>query len=244
VSGDASLYERPALYGRLFPGPFEGELELLRALLPAPPARVLSLGCGAARVERHLAREGWRVTGIDAAPAMIAAAREADPAGDYRVARIEDLPGDGDLFDGAISLLLSLAYLSPAQLESSLPRLRARLRPGAPVVLDVPVARRPHRLQGVAERLEDGGQEYEFLYDEAVERGPWGARLETRLRVAALRERAQRSAVLTVLRPGAWRVLARRSGFAPPRFHPPHEPAGARLPPAEARRAIIELRAA
>jgi len=43
----------------------------------------VDIGCGEGRVSRDLAAKAHTVTGVDAAPTMIAAAREADPKGTY-----------------------------------------------------------------------------------------------------------------------------------------------------------------
>jgi len=60
--------------------------------LPPPPARVVDVGCGEGRLPRDLHRLGYRVIGVDGSPTLVAAAREADPAGDYRLADVTALP--------------------------------------------------------------------------------------------------------------------------------------------------------
>ena len=60
--------------------------------LPAPPGRVVDVGCGEGRLPRDLKRLGYDVIGIDGAPSLLAAAREADPAGTYEVADAAALP--------------------------------------------------------------------------------------------------------------------------------------------------------
>lgn len=47
--------------------------------------RALDFGCGAGRSTRFLADLGFQVVGVDISADMLAAARERDPAGDYRV---------------------------------------------------------------------------------------------------------------------------------------------------------------
>jgi 2-polyprenyl-3-methyl-5-hydroxy-6-metoxy-1,4-benzoquinol methylase len=58
--------------------------------------RVLDAGCGSGYLSRVLAARGARVTGIDIAPRLVAAARARDPGGeiDYRVADLSQ-PVDG-----------------------------------------------------------------------------------------------------------------------------------------------------
>ncbi|HSE48949.1 MAG TPA: class I SAM-dependent methyltransferase [Terriglobales bacterium] len=49
----------------------------------------LDFGCGTGRSTRFLAGLGLKTVGVDIAPAMVAKARQLDPAGDYRL-----IPGD------------------------------------------------------------------------------------------------------------------------------------------------------
>ena len=56
------------------------------ALVPAPGAATLEVGCGEGRVARDLVARGHRVTGLDASPTLLRAAAEADPASRYVVA--------------------------------------------------------------------------------------------------------------------------------------------------------------
>ena len=77
------------------------------ALLPPPPSRTLDVGCGEGRLPRDLSARGYDVIGIDGSPTLIAAAREADPAGDYRVADAALLPLD----DASIPLVTAFMSL-------------------------------------------------------------------------------------------------------------------------------------
>lgn len=69
------------------------------ALLPPPGGATLDVGCGEGRVTRDLTAHGHTVTGVDAAPTMIAAARDLDPAGSYVVADAAQLPFPDARFD-------------------------------------------------------------------------------------------------------------------------------------------------
>jgi SAM-dependent methyltransferase len=72
-------------------------------LVPEPVSATLDLGCGEGKVSRELKARGHHVTGIDTAPTLIAAAREADPDSRYLVSDAASLPfGDGD-FDLVVS---------------------------------------------------------------------------------------------------------------------------------------------
>jgi SAM-dependent methyltransferase len=62
------------------------------ALLPAPGKLTVDIGCGEGRLPRDLKGLGHQVIGIDVAQAMIDAAQETDPDGDYRCANAGELP--------------------------------------------------------------------------------------------------------------------------------------------------------
>ncbi|MGH3005777.1 MAG: class I SAM-dependent methyltransferase [Gaiellaceae bacterium] len=80
-------------------------------LLPAPGRRTLDLGCGEGRVARDLAALGHVVAAIDASSSMVAAAREADPGGEYVVGDAASLPFGDAAFD------LVVAYNSLMDVE-------------------------------------------------------------------------------------------------------------------------------
>jgi SAM-dependent methyltransferase len=85
-------------------GPEPEEIEFVRAHVK-PGGRLLDVGCGAGREAIGFARAGYRVTGIDLAPAMIEAARrlaaEAGLAIEFRVQNVLDLDAPPASFDGA-----------------------------------------------------------------------------------------------------------------------------------------------
>ena len=74
--------------------------------VPARPLRWLDVGCGAGLAAEVFARAGHAVTGIDAAPAVIAAARTHAGvlAVDYRVATTGVLRSGGERFDVVTAL--------------------------------------------------------------------------------------------------------------------------------------------
>ena len=61
--------------------------------------RLLDVGCGAGLAAQLAAEFGAQVTGIDAASALIAIARERVPDGDFRVGDMEELPYAEASFD-------------------------------------------------------------------------------------------------------------------------------------------------
>ena len=75
-------------------------------LLPSPGRLTVDIGCGEGRVARDLAALGHRVVAVDASATLVRFAREADPAGEYRVADAAALPLD----DGAADL--AMAFMS------------------------------------------------------------------------------------------------------------------------------------
>jgi SAM-dependent methyltransferase len=75
-------------------------------LLSAAGRLTVDVGCGEGRLSRDLATHGHRVVGVDASPTLIAAARAADPDGDYRCADAAKLP----LADGSCDL--AIAFMS------------------------------------------------------------------------------------------------------------------------------------
>ena len=77
-------------------------------LVPPPGRLTLDVGCGEGRVTRDLQDLGHRIVGLDASETMIAAAREADPSGEYLVANAAELPfpdGHADLAVAFMSLM-------------------------------------------------------------------------------------------------------------------------------------------
>jgi SAM-dependent methyltransferase len=77
------------------------------AFLPPPGRLTLDVGCGEGRVTRDLRALEHRAVGVDAAPSMVAAAREADPDGEYVEASAAELPFD----DGSADLVVAFMSL-------------------------------------------------------------------------------------------------------------------------------------
>lgn len=139
-------------YGRIhyrgliaWPARLEREGPLLRRVLGDAPLDLLDLGCGTGEHTRFLQAQGHRVTGVDASPSQLTAAREAPPAtGGLPPARFVegDLTALADLvapgFGGAICLGNTLPHLAdPATLDRFLAGLASRLAPGAPALLQL-----------------------------------------------------------------------------------------------------------
>ena len=68
-------------------------------LVPAAGRATLEIGCGEGRVARDLAARGHRVTGVDASPTLLEAARQAQADADFHVADAAALPFADASFD-------------------------------------------------------------------------------------------------------------------------------------------------
>ncbi|MEN3973523.1 class I SAM-dependent methyltransferase [Emcibacter sp. SYSU 3D8] len=101
----------------------------------ASGSRALDYGCGAGRSSRLLKRLGYEVTGIDISDAMLEAARELDPGGDYR--RIEGgrIPLPGDSVDLAFSSLVFFEIPTLEGMTEAAAEIRRVLKPGGVFVL-------------------------------------------------------------------------------------------------------------
>jgi SAM-dependent methyltransferase len=96
--------------------------DLFFELLPPPGRRTLDLGCGEGRVARDLTALGHAVVGVDAAPAMVEAARDADASFDVHLADGAALPFDDDAFD------LVVAFMSLQDIDGMEAALRESAR--------------------------------------------------------------------------------------------------------------------
>jgi SAM-dependent methyltransferase len=159
-------------YRRLIAWPerIEREWPFLQQVFGAA-GRLLDLGCGTGEHSRLLASKGFDVTGIDASPAMIAKATDAPTPANLRfvhgdITEIESLVAG--LADGAMCVGNTLPHLAEGGLERLARGLRARLRPGAPFLVQVLNYERIHgkglRFLPLNFRGEDeGGGEVVFL---------------------------------------------------------------------------------
>lgn len=95
--------------------------------VPPPGRATLDIGCGEGRVTRDLTAQGHTVTGVDAAPTLLAAAQEADPNGTYLLANAADLPFPDNSFDVVIGYN---TFMDVADLPASLGEATRVLTPG------------------------------------------------------------------------------------------------------------------
>lgn len=103
-------------------------------LVPAPGRLTIDVGCGEGRVTRDLQELAHRTVGLDASETMIAAAREADPSGEYLIANAAELPFP----DGHADLAVAFMSLMDVDDMSAAVREVARvLEPGGSLALAV-----------------------------------------------------------------------------------------------------------
>jgi ubiquinone/menaquinone biosynthesis C-methylase UbiE len=98
-------------------------LEFVREHLPAPPARVLDVGCGQGELTTSLAIAGYDVLGIDPL---------APPGDHFRRLKLEDVE-ETELFDGIVAGF-SLHHVR--DLEMGLDKIVRLLQPGGVLVVD------------------------------------------------------------------------------------------------------------
>jgi SAM-dependent methyltransferase len=103
-------------------------------LLPTPGRLTLDVGCGEGRVTRDLKELGHTVIGLDASETMIAAAREADPRGEYVVANANDLPFPGGHADLAVAFM---SLMDVDDMAGAVRELARVLEPGGALALAV-----------------------------------------------------------------------------------------------------------
>jgi 2-polyprenyl-3-methyl-5-hydroxy-6-metoxy-1,4-benzoquinol methylase len=127
---------------------------LFRSLARHSPKRVCDFGCGAGETATELAAAGYRVTGFDISPEMIALARrraELDHVADsteFLVANAAEL----DLRSGNFDAILVQAVLHHIELPKGLATLDALLAPHGVAVINEPIAFSP-LLQKIRDRL-------------------------------------------------------------------------------------------
>lgn len=103
------------------------------------PGRVVDLGCGTGRLAKPMIERGHQYVGIDLSDEMLAAAREANPAAEFRNANLVDLLGIPDAsFDWAACLFSTLGMIRGDENRRAALRACHRiLKPGGAVVLHV-----------------------------------------------------------------------------------------------------------
>ena len=103
-------------------------------LVPTPGRLTIDVGCGEGRVTRDLQELGHRTVGLDASETMIAAAREADPRGEYLVANAAELPFPDGYADLAVAFM---SLMDVDDMAVSVRELARVLEPGGVLALAV-----------------------------------------------------------------------------------------------------------
>jgi SAM-dependent methyltransferase len=106
----------------------------LAALAPLSGRALLDVGCGTGAVLVAAARLGARVYGLDAAPAMVAFARDRLPDADVRVGDMEALPSENATFDVVTAFNAVQFAASPQVAVDEMARVT---RPGGRVAIGV-----------------------------------------------------------------------------------------------------------
>ena len=99
----------------------------------APGGSILDIGCGSGEpIASYLIGRGFRVTGVDSSPAMIAICRESFPNAEWVVGDMRGLDL-GRRFDGVLAWY-SFFHLSPEDQRPMFERFAAHAKPGAPLM--------------------------------------------------------------------------------------------------------------
>jgi ubiquinone/menaquinone biosynthesis C-methylase UbiE len=127
--------------------------QLLTRLQPARDDSVLDVACGTgivARIARTMLGSAARIVGVDAAPGMLAAARDADPTIDWREGDAAALPVHGDERFSCVTCHQGLQFF--ANRVAAVREMRRVLLPGGRLgvatwlsVMDIPFAGELHR---------------------------------------------------------------------------------------------------
>jgi ubiquinone/menaquinone biosynthesis C-methylase UbiE len=104
----------------------------MREAALAVGGRFLDIGCGEGRFVRMLGEAGLSGCGIDPTEALVDAARERDPAGEYHIARAEALPFADAMFDLAV---FYLSLIDIDDLDEAIGEAVRVLRPGGSVLI-------------------------------------------------------------------------------------------------------------
>ena len=96
--------------------------------------RFLDLGCGGGGSSVLANERGFQVSGLDAAEALIAIARERVPDGDFRVGDLEELPYDNHSFDVAFASMSIMFATNPSIALREMGRV---IVPGGRVTLSI-----------------------------------------------------------------------------------------------------------
>jgi ubiquinone/menaquinone biosynthesis C-methylase UbiE len=143
----------------------------LLSSLPAPGRLTLDIGCGEGRLTRDLRGLGHRAIGIDSSGSMIAAAREADPDGDYLHADAAALPFE----DGAADLAIAfMSLMDMDDMPGAVAEIGRVLEPGGRLVAAV-----VHPINSAGQFVpREGDDDAPFVIESYLELRPYIDQLE------------------------------------------------------------------
>lgn len=127
----ASLLSSGPAWADLDPAsiPTKADLSWILDGLPAPPGRVLDLGCGAGALAAQLEARGHDVTGLDVNAQAIEVARQRAPRGEFFVGDALALPELG-AFDAVVAQLVVSIIGDAAARRRLVQSAASALRPG------------------------------------------------------------------------------------------------------------------
>ena len=105
----------------------------------APGRRLLDVTCGPGLYAAEFGRQGVQVTGIDFGPAAVEYARKLCAGLPCEIISddVRQMDFAGRDFDAAIYLYGQFTVLQPAESADVLRRIRAALKPGAPILIEI-----------------------------------------------------------------------------------------------------------
>ncbi|MGF1574135.1 MAG: class I SAM-dependent methyltransferase [Sumerlaeia bacterium] len=245
----SSSFTDPGLYDCAFLREDEEEFGFYGSFFPRG-SRLFSLGSGSGSVECTLAKAfGFEFVGVDSSPQMVAKAnglaeKLTANAPRFEVGILPELPKVDSPFDGAISPLLTLSYLTiEADWSSLFSKLSVALKPGASVLLDVLLHENPLRYQGIIER----GPNHQFEFYDVLSEQAFFSVISTELRYwDNPEEPVTVNAPMALVHPRRFiEWIAQTTAFRLEAFYAPHDLESAcDFPPLDARRGICLLRLA
>lgn len=123
-----------AFYHELDHKPFDRDLLDRFAALVGPGASVLDVGCGPGHIGCYLADHGLVASGLDLSPAMVARAKELNPAMTFTQGSMLALPFSDGSF-AAIVAFYSIIHLARAEAPRALAEFFRALQPGGYLLL-------------------------------------------------------------------------------------------------------------
>jgi SAM-dependent methyltransferase len=213
------LTDNPAIYEAWFPDPEHLAARFADDLLRrfGGGRDLLDIGCGTGRDARFWTERGYRVTGLDSSPEMVAHAARHCPRASFTVADMRDFALE-NAFDAITCLDSALLYCHRnAELDAFLMRCRSHLRPGGLLIAE---ARNGAFFLGNTELLDDvrdrtlsyDGVDYRSITRLWIDHAEQLLRRERRWRWSGSEELVQRSA-WRLLFPQELRYFAEHHGF-------------------------------